>query len=66
MGKDVTLGSNSLNSVQFLTLTSYVAKLPNSFNDPICEMGLVVYACLIGLSRGPKEFNVYKAVLLIP
>lgn len=58
MSKDTALGSNSLDSVQSLTLTSYVAKLRNSFNDLICEMGMIIHTYLIGLLRGPKEFNV--------
>lgn len=55
MGKDTAPGSDSLDSVQSLTRTSYMAKLSNSFNDLICEMGMITLTYLIGLLRGPKE-----------
>lgn len=65
MGKDIALGPGGLDLAQSLPLTSYVAKLPNSLNDPICKMDMIIHTCVIGLLRGPKGFKVYRPVLLI-
>lgn len=43
MGKDIALGPGGLDLVQPLLLTSYVTKLPKSFNDLICKMGMILY-----------------------